>query len=137
MTRRPNGPPWGVTVDADYEIRSVTEAPSAPATPVPSGGGLWRPGGKNPFTLYRQRGPEPDRRPWPDGDKPLGFLGDPRDVDLACAAVNTYLAIGSTSFAVPYSTWTRLPGTSWEVYQGGSGVAVIGSVPIAVMIRRA
>lgn len=37
--------------------------------------------------VYRQRGPVPDRRPWPDGDPPIGMFLDPLDAQLAVRAV--------------------------------------------------
>jgi hypothetical protein len=48
----------------------------------------WRQGGKVPHHVYVQRGEEPDRRPWPDGDPPIGMFLNPEDAELACTAVN-------------------------------------------------
>lgn len=51
-----------------------------------------RQGGKNPFTLYLQLGAEPDRRPWPAGDRPLGMMLTVKDAEFVVQAVNAYLA---------------------------------------------
>lgn len=48
----------------------------------------WRQGGKVPLHVYRQRGDEPDRRPYPDGDPPIAMFLTPEDAELACRAVN-------------------------------------------------
>jgi hypothetical protein len=37
--------------------------------------------------VYRQRGPIPDRRPWPDGDPPIATFCDAADAELAVRAV--------------------------------------------------
>lgn len=49
---------------------------------------IWRQGGKVPHHIYRQRGDEPDRRPWPDGDPPVATFLDPADALLAVSSVN-------------------------------------------------
>lgn len=49
----------------------------------------WRRGGKNPHTVYRQLGDEPDRRPYPDGDPFVGVFLSPEDAAYAVEAVNT------------------------------------------------
>lgn len=49
---------------------------------------VWRLGGKVPHHVYRQRGTEPDRRPWPDGDPPVAMFLDPADAMLAVLSVN-------------------------------------------------
>jgi hypothetical protein len=51
-------------------------------------GQRWRQGGKVPHHLYAQRDDVPDRRPWPDGDPPIGMFLDPADAMTACLAVN-------------------------------------------------
>ena len=48
----------------------------------------WRRGSRNPFTVYEQRGEEPDRRSFPDGDRPVGFFLDQDAAELAVRAVN-------------------------------------------------
>lgn len=48
----------------------------------------WRRGSRNPFTVYEQLGEEPDRRAFPDGDRPVGFFLDQDAAELAVRAVN-------------------------------------------------
>lgn len=48
----------------------------------------WRQGGKIPHHVYAQRGDEPDRRPYPDGDPPIATFLNPADAELAVQAVN-------------------------------------------------
>lgn len=50
--------------------------------------GQWRQGGKVPMHVYEQRGDEPDKRPWPDGDRPVATFFDPEDAQIAVDAVN-------------------------------------------------
>ena len=53
----------------------------------------WRQGTRVPHHVYRQRGDEPDHRPWPDGDPLVAMFIDPLDeAELACRAVNAYLS---------------------------------------------
>jgi hypothetical protein len=51
----------------------------------------WRQGGKVPHHIFEQRGRIPDRRPWPDGDPPIGFFTDPVHARLAVEAVNALI----------------------------------------------
>jgi hypothetical protein len=51
----------------------------------------WRQGTKVPHHVYRQRGPEPDTRAWPDGDEPVATFLDPIDAAFAVSAVNDEL----------------------------------------------
>lgn len=69
----------------------------------------WRVGGKVPHHVYEQRGAEPDRRPWPDGDRPVGMFLDPGDARRAVGAVNALHALaGSPGTGTP-STATGHP----------------------------
>lgn len=64
---------------------------------------MWRQGGKVPHHVYRQRGPEPDRRPWPDGDPPIATFLNPEDAELAVRAVNAMEeAEGTDDFRAGY-----------------------------------
>lgn len=47
-----------------------------------------RTGGKVPHHVYLQTGPLPDRRPWPEGDKPVAFYIDPELAVFAVEAAN-------------------------------------------------
>ena len=60
------------------------DLPGGCATEV---GGLLRQGSRVPHHVYRQSGPEPDRRAFPDGDAPLGMFVNPRDAEWAVLAV--------------------------------------------------
>lgn len=51
----------------------------------------WRQGGKVPLNVYEQLGDEPDRRPWPDGDRPVTMFQTVADAELAVRAVNAWL----------------------------------------------
>lgn len=48
----------------------------------------WRQGGKVPHHVYQQRGDEPDRRPYLDGDPPIAMFLDPADAMTAVLTVN-------------------------------------------------
>lgn len=52
----------------------------------------WRQGTRIPHHVYAQHAHKPDRRAWPDGDKPIATFHNPADAALAVIAVNTYLA---------------------------------------------
>lgn len=54
----------------------------------------WRLGGKVPFTVYEQRGDEPDTRPYPDGDRPVTMFRTAEDAALAVRAVNALIGQG-------------------------------------------
>jgi hypothetical protein len=41
--------------------------------------------------VYRQRGPLPDRRPWPQGDEPVAFFTDPELARFTVEATNEKL----------------------------------------------
>lgn len=43
----------------------------------------WRQGTRVPIHLYDQHGPEPDTRPWPDGDRPVAIFRDRADAARA------------------------------------------------------
>lgn len=49
--------------------------------------GVMRVGSRVLHHVYRQVGPEPDRRPFPDGDPPLGMFVNPVDAEWARLAV--------------------------------------------------
>jgi ribosomal protein S27AE len=49
----------------------------------------WRQGEKQPMNVYLQKGPQPDARPWPDGDDQLTMFTRAEHARLACDAVNT------------------------------------------------
>ena len=53
----------------------------------------WRQGGKVPMTVYEQLGPEPDRRPWPEGDRPVAMFQTVADAELSVRAVNRFLEV--------------------------------------------
>lgn len=66
-----------------------SEDTARPATHMTS---RWRQGTRVPNHVYLQRNDQPDRRPWPDGDPPIATFLDPLEAELACRAVNAYLA---------------------------------------------
>lgn len=62
-----------------------------------------------PHHVYEQRGAEPDRRPWPDGDPPIGMFVHPGNARRAVDAVNALHALaGSPGTGTP-STATGHP----------------------------
>lgn len=51
----------------------------------------WRQGGKVPLNVYEQLGDEPNRAPWPDGDRPVTMFQTVADAELAVRAVNAFM----------------------------------------------
>lgn len=72
----------------------------------------WRQGGRVPFTVYRQKGAEPDRRPYPSGDTPLTMFRQPQDAALAVLAVNAVESLANG--------WRGLSGDDRDVVQAVS-----------------
>lgn len=72
----------------------------------------WRQGEKVPHHVYRQRGDEPDCRPWPDGDRPVATFFDPNDAELACHAVA--FAVSQQRGFVPVG-WLMELADDWEL----------------------
>jgi hypothetical protein len=70
---------------------TVHSSLSGPKDPLFGEARRWRVGGKNPMAVYEQRGAVPDRRAWPEGDRPVTMFRTPEDAALAVAAVNAYL----------------------------------------------
>ena len=85
------GQPVALFLDPDT-ARQVTTAVCVLAEDLPLScaidlGWQLRVGGKVPHHVYRQEGPLPDRRPFPEGDPPLGMFVNPVDAAWAVLAV--------------------------------------------------
>jgi hypothetical protein len=85
----------------------------------------WRQGGKVPHHVYAQRGDEPDRRPWPDGDPPVAMFLDPVDAELACRAIGLLGEHDKLYVPVALLKEQLREALEWWAYEATSGRRVV------------